>query len=964
MKKLILLLLLIPSFLVCQIQVSDIKNDLPRDDYGRKGFIKVDDKEYFIEQGFLGTRVSLVSGTDLQFLHELNHRPTDSSFNPYAASYENSNSGLIYNGSVLYDIYWDYIYAVDIISGALIEVVDLKQYNLRLQRDFYYGEDFFHFRALGIGWSGYIRLDRNTGEIVNLEDDGIVVDSKRYYSSEDGNTLFYYDLIANQNVEHPHQFTNIESIEKHDSDNDSQLIIEDEEGVHLLKTEGTVQSLNCAIPENGVLGYVSDIRISYSEITEFGLDFKVIDLSSCSEVFSMFFDNASHISNFSYEGIFNEYFIFGFTNSWYGDGAFYLYDIESDTASAIDILIDYPHLAEAVRYDNDLYFIGYNDIHYIGWLPELYRLDLSTSQADRISDYEIFETSSIMIGESQNDQELNIHYGQRETSTLRKSDTQSAELTVIEDFDILKNHGINYSIYGETWVDDKLFFYASNGLYCMHDDMTTKIDIGSNTHGVSTFIRKGDQLLGFVGLDDSGYLLRINIEDLSFTKTLMPALDNSIFKWVTSGNGFVNLQSGISISSFSSKGFFDIDTEEYITFESLGLPIGTPEFVSGNNVLHQSTSDDGYKWYLINTLTREITLTTIKPSAFSDPYPDGVGGFYLKGWNLDEEISFMYLDIEGNVSEIYQDFDYNAFTEATRFDGNVKSSAFENAEEMIIISTRDGEVKRRSIPIVGLYYYQRFFWYESDQVSFVEAKNGLSYDTYLFSFDAEPQKITISGREERLMKVLEEETFSILIYKDVNNKLFFEKYDYATEEFTVVNEIQSVRNSALGSSSIKLDETYHLFSIHDGVTGLEPWLFNVNNGELKLLADINQGAGSSSMNDFTINPNTSDLYFTAIKTEGDRQLFRLDQSLIATEELNTLSEFNLTAFPNPASHRVQLDEDFEELILIGINGSFVSKDIDHSSRSISVSDLENGVYYLLGKTESGQWKKGKVVIHR
>ena len=964
MKNIIIFLLLIPSFLFCQIQVSEINYDLPRDDYGRKGFIKIDSNEYFIEQGFAGTRVSLVSGTALQFLHELNHRPTDSSFNSYAASYENSNSSLIYDGSILYDIYWDYIYAVDIISGALIEVVDLKQYNLRLQRDFYYGEDFFHFRALGIDWSGYIRLDRNTGEIVNLEEDGIVVDSKRYYTLENENNLFYYDLITNQNVEHTHQFTNIESIEKHESDNDSQLIIVDEEGVHLLKTNGTVQSLNCAIPENGVLGYVSDSRISYSETTEFGLDFKVIDLSNCSQVFSMNFEDESYISNYSNEDIFNEYFIFGFTSSYNGHGTFYLYDIEADTASPIDILIDFPHLVEAVRYDNDLYFIGYNDIHYIGWLPELYRMDLSTSQTDRISDYEIFKTSSITIGESQNDQELNIHFGQHATSTLRQSDLQSTGLTVIEDFDILKNHGINYSIYGETWVDDKLFFYASSGLYCMHDDMTTKIDLGSNTQGVSTFIRKGDQLLGFVGLDDLGYLLMINIEDLSFTKTLIPALDNSRSKWVISDNAFVNLQVGFS--NFTSKGFFDLDTEEYITFESLGLPAGSPEFLSGNNILHQSFFTDESKWYLINTLTREITLTDIKPSTYPNPHPDDGGGFYLRGWGLDDEVSFMYLDSEGKVSDIYEEFDYNFFSEGDRFDGNVKSLAFENEdeEEMIIISTRDGEVKRRSIPIDGLYYYQRFFWYESDQVSFVEVKNGSVYDTYLFSFDAEPQKITISGREERLMKVLEEETFSVLIYKDDKNKLFFEKYDYSTGEFTVMNEIQSVRNFELGSSSIKLDDTYHLLSIHDGVTGLEPWLFNVNNGELILLADIKQGAGSSSLNDFAVNPNTSDVYFTAVKTEGDRQLFRLDETLISTEELNANSELNFTVFPNPASYRIYLYEDFEEIRLIGVDGRLIDKDLDYSNNSIYIGDLESGIYLLLGKTNNNLWKNGKVIVQR
>ena len=60
MKKLFFLFFLFPVIVFSQIQVSDIEYQLPRDDYPRKGFMKVGEEEYFIEQGIEGTILILM----------------------------------------------------------------------------------------------------------------------------------------------------------------------------------------------------------------------------------------------------------------------------------------------------------------------------------------------------------------------------------------------------------------------------------------------------------------------------------------------------------------------------------------------------------------------------------------------------------------------------------------------------------------------------------------------------------------------------------------------------------------------------------------------------------------------------------------------------------------------------------------------------------------------------------------
>jgi ELWxxDGT repeat protein len=965
MKKVFFLAFLLPVILFSQIQVSDIDYQLPRDDYGRKGFMKVGEEEYFIEQGLEGTRVSQVKNDQLEFLHEMNYRPSDSQLNFYAYSFEKSNSGLIYEGSILYEIYWDYIYMIDVVSGELQEVIDLHPYDVRIQQRFYYGENYFYFMALGNGWNGNVRIDRNTGLLDKLVNGGIVVASNQYWVSDDNGTLKYYDLESNQSLEHPFQFSNIEYIRKHDSDSNSRLIIKDEDGIHLLRDNHTIQTLSCNLPSNSQLSYVSDTRLAYTTHTGTELIFSVIDLENCTEVYTMeFTTNAESISIYTDEQLFDEYFIFGFPNDWQGDGYFYLFDIAANDAAFIDIPIDIPYLDRAVRYGNSLYFLTSNHLHYIGSLLELYRLDLSNYQTERISEQDIYDTGPIVIGESQNDMELNVYYGIEGTASLLQIDNEEQSLEEIESFNLFKNHGIHHNIYADLWVDNKYFFSTSEAIFVMQDDVTTKLlDIGPNVHGSSAYRQKGDFVYVLTGLDGAHYALKINIKDLSYSKLLLPGVEYLYYKRATSDNAIVNLSH--NFTNGGSTGFFDLDYEEFITFEDMGLAQGSPGHLSGNNVLYRTTASSGGDWFLINTVTREVILTEIQSGTYPDPYPDGGGGFYLDDWTYADIVSFMHLDSDGELTEIYENFDHSVFYSGDKFDGQVKSLAFDGPDEMIIVSTKEGEERQKTIIDNGLLYYQNFFWYESDQVSFLEIYNGDSYDTYTFTFESNPENITPSGREDRLVSVLEETSYAILVYKNDQHVLSFERYDYASGNTEQLSELQSVRNSSIDSHPLKISGSKYLISLDDAIHGLEPWIFDIVTGEVQILKDIRQGIGSSNAKDYTIDPLSEEVYFTAIKTEGERQLFKLDQLLISTEELNEVTASDLHIYPIPASTHIYLGKDFENVFIMSIDGKIVSQIGPYVKDSkIAVEGLLDGLYLIQAQSKHNQVEVGKFIIQR
>ena len=952
MKKLLVLLIIFPTLLLCQTQVSNIDYDLPRDDYIKKGFIKFEEQEYFIEQGIEGTKVSKIDSGELIFLHTIRHRPTDSTINPYVYSFDNSTSGMIHNGSVMYELYSDYIYEIDFLSGELINITNLKDLDIRLNTDFHFGDNYYYFSAFIDYTRKYVRVDRNSNELTIFEGNGKLVNTKRYFRSEDGQAVDVYDLETKEVKRLPHQFENINYINNSLFDSTTYLIIRDTSNIYQLKADGSLERLDCQVQDSDDFLYLSDSRLGIRDTSGFTL----INLNDCSTIFSFNAEIVSDIRIFTSKDLFDNFFIYGTRNDWQGDGEYFLYNIRENTSYPLDIRIDFPVLAMSVRYDNYLYFIANNHLHHIGFLPELYRLNLNNGAVSRISNHDIFTTRDIIIGEQQSDKELNIFYRLDTTSFITTSNITSNQLETIKEFNLYQNHGIYYGIVADIWAANKYFFSASSSIYCTTDDSTFKVlDLSPDAIGTSKFLRKDNFIYTFGELDSALYVIKLDINTLSYSKTKIPWIGYYSHDITTTSNAIVSLR---------SSGYFDIILEEFIEFESLGIPNGKVASISGDNILYQTYSTHGGNWLLINTRTRELTSTEIEPLTFPKPYANGEGSFYLEGWKGSDQVDFNYLDYEGKVTTIYKDFDYYLFAGGNKFSGKTKSLAYYGNDEIIIITVNDDVVKQKRIPAIGYSYLSNFFWYESDQISFIEVRNDTSFDTYVFSFNEEPKKIFPDSRSERLISVLEEDEFSILIFKDDKHVLSFEKYDYTTGEISKINEIQSVKFNPIGRSIKKVSDSQYLLSINDGIHGQEPWLINTENGNCLLIEDIWTGFVSSDVDHISLDSNSSTVYFTATKTSGDRQLYKLNSNLLATKTNELKEDFNniLSIYPNPTVDYLNIIGDFQEVFILDINGKQVLHENNVRNSSIELPTLPNGIYMIYALSDSNLWKSNKFTI--
>ena len=233
---------------MAQIQVSNAETNSPIDYYPRKGFMKVDGEEYFIEQGNSGTKVSLVKDGELEFMHELNYRPSKSNFFSFL-NHDNksSNSGLTYERSTLYEFYPDHICLVDIKTGELVESIDLDLLGFKLTGnfDFKIGQNYYLISFPDAPFVMPFRIDRHTKTVDYLEGDGIITDDHIFWISELKSNILYHDLETNLAGQTSAEYSNISQIQSQHTDLETTLFIRDDNGIHLQKGIDVYKSLDC-----------------------------------------------------------------------------------------------------------------------------------------------------------------------------------------------------------------------------------------------------------------------------------------------------------------------------------------------------------------------------------------------------------------------------------------------------------------------------------------------------------------------------------------------------------------------------------------------------------------------------------------------------------------------------------------------------------------------------------------------
>ncbi len=948
--------------LLAQTQVSDIEYLVKRDDYPRKGFLSLDSAEYFIEQGVEGTIISIVKDDGLEVIHNLQHRPTDSSIKYYAYSnfYDNSNSGLIYEGKYLYELYWDYIYVVDILTGDLQEVIDLKSFDLRLQSNFVLGDTYYSFNALGETGSYSVRYDRPTSTMKKVDFQGLRLGPDVYQVNATFDSIIYYNYEQDTILSIPYQFSEIHSLSELFVGGVQSLIVRDASGVFVVQDNDVVKNIICSVPEVLSILAISGDRLICADVGDVDMRLVVVDGEICQLNDGALFPdlNLSNFVNYNFEELNDEYLFFGYSSDWQGIGKYYLYNIETNQYAVLDMLVDFFDPRQAIRYGSKLYIVGFDEIHYLGNVSELYEIDLDDFYINRISDFTFTDIRSVVIGEKQDDLDIHVYYQIEQDGSLYSLKTESGKLNEVNKFDILNNHGIYQSIYTNVWSHGNYFFSTSAGVFVLHENVVTKLlDLGPNSLASSSFLSLDDYVFVLASLDSEYYALKIHATDLTITKKWIPELEKLYYSRINTGNAIVILDGG------NVGGYYDVWQETYFSFEDLNIIKGKGKAVSGDNILIQVT---GGSWYIHNTVTKVTHNLQINSGTFLDPYPDGQGGFYMDGWKISNPVDFFHIDEKGTSSTVIEGFSYQLFYKGNRFDGNVKSLAFDGVDTMIILSVKDGDVRVKHIPDGGLLYYMsaNYYWYESDNRSFLEIKNGSLYDTYTFTFDTEPVKITEQSRDDRLIFVIEDTDKAVLVYKDKKNVISFYDYIYSSGEWFKVTSIQSVSNGSYLVDVLTVNESERLVFLHDGVHGLEPWIYNLDIGTIELLKDINEKFTSSNPDDFMYGPD-GDIYFSSKVFTEDRQLFKIDLQTNGIKVVDQAMLSDLVVFPSPTTGRLQLFGDYKTVQIYNINGQIIfEKSMYNNLEPIDLYYLNNGAYFIKTTSPSGIQHEARFVISR
>jgi len=944
---------------------------LPRDDYPRKGFIVVDDNEYFIEQGTEGTLISLITKDSTELIHNLTYRPTDSSPNPYGYSYANSNSGMIHEGPLLYDLYQDYIYTINIITGQLHQVIDLKPYGISFFSNFAIYENYFSFSGLNNRSEKVIvRYDRLTNEIYEIPFTGIRLGPNIYAKQPTIDSITYYNIEDKRQEVFPYEFSDISSVSTTSFSNKPALTVKDNNGLTLIQDNEIIFQTDCSIPDSIEILTVHDSTVICANVTSNWIEIIDYEKGFCFPFgYHVFTPNNSYYNdippfrNYSIKELGDEYLIFGTTNDWQGDGIHVLYDLEERSYSRLNIPTDILKNKQVERFGNKLYIVTDNHIHYLGYRPELYEINLKTSVVKQVSDYPVEDIYNVVIGEKQNDDILRVYYHTYSGPSLNNLNVQDKELSEIQSFDILENFGIHDNIYTDSWNNDSYFFSTSNSIYAMENDIVTKLlDVGNNSHGTSSYLARDNYIYVLSALDSAHYAIKIDMDDLSYTTQLIPDLDYLYYKRYNTTDKIINLYGSYN----DLPGYYDVTTETYHPFEDiLSTTSFSTEEISNNSIIIREYSGDSSVWITYNTETQKIYNAKITPDTYPDPYPDDEGGFYCTGWKYDDNASFFHIDEFGKYTELIKDFNYNVFYSGNKFDGEVKSLAFDGEDSMYIFSAYKGNHSFKSIPDGDLAYWQTgaYYWHESDDRSFLEVpdREFLSTDiTYTFTFDTDPVIIKQSN-EERLIMVLDNSEKTILAYKNMEDEIIFYDFNEDNLELKETIKFQSTRTQSHEDKYISIGDNRFLVLLNDGVHGLEPWIYNTLNDQLTLLKDMNEISTSSRPNDFMKAPN-GDIYFSALTKGKDRQLFKLDMTTETVDIIDQDPPNFMILYPSPATDIIKVIGDYRTMQIYDSNGRLLHSNYDYQNEEdIDISGLSDGVYIIQTQSKEGHKKQSKFI---
>lgn len=109
----------------------------------------------------------------------------------------------------------------------------------------------------------------------------------------------------------------------------------------------------------------------------------------------------------------------------------------------------------------------------------------------------------------------------------------------------------------------------------------------------------------------------------------------------------------------------------------------------------------------------------------------------------------------------------------------------------------------------------------------------------------------------------------------------------------------------------------------------------------------------------------SDTVVTETDDTNNEDCFTID--LTTTASVDELVLNTTTVYPNPANDVVkfELSQGAEEIVIYDVNGKAVKTvNVENAIETVSVSDLESGIYVYTVKFENGELKQEKLVVSK
>jgi hypothetical protein len=233
-------------------------------------------------------------------------------------------------------------------------------------------------------------------------------------------------------------------------------------------------------------------------------------------------------------------------------------------------------------------------------------------------------------------------------------------------------------------------------------------------------------------------------------------------------------------------------------------------------------------------------------------------------------------------------------------------------------------------------------------------------DQYWYYKAFQPVKKIAERNNHQLLLCTFTDSLAILTFQRKDSVLIINKFDYNENLYTSIeiNDFKCIIPRSV--EGILLNNNQYLLSTNC-TQGDEPYILDIHNGTLEILADIIPGTSSSSPRDFIKFKDW--VYFTATIEDKSRQWFRLATGETShTIEIVTETILPLNVYPSPANDLIRIDQYLDELIILDINGQIIFKIAEYQPhQSIDITHLPTGNYVIYGKSTTNQFQKGQFV---